>query len=318
MASKLTSDLNAIDSDNILQIVSILHYPKELLSYLVSHDTTLFANCVDSTLAEGTSFLPGVPRHHSLIFIVLSEYVDERSQLIINIAGDNTIHKADKTLFATSGFLEAGVARDGARRPRSTPEPFPVLERKRNVGHAIFNSKEVAVAPTSQRAARHRRSLAASYLLSCPLARGGTAIFFKNHVRCIRASASRPPAPVTLVYRFVLTYLVGLLSDTYIAHFNNAILTFNYSTEMVSTLVCVLPKDNFSEAVPVHHERFGIIANWNTMLSLHRVRPDGTCECRRRVTCAIDDAWRESSRHRMSQETVTGRFTSPSCPAGGG
>ncbi|GBP73767.1 hypothetical protein EVAR_42939_1 [Eumeta japonica] len=44
--------------------------------------------------------------------------------------------------------------------------------------------------------------------------------------------------------------------------------------------------------------------------SLHRVRPDGTCECRRRVTCAMDDVWRESSRHRMSQETVTGRFPS--------
>ncbi|GBP18497.1 hypothetical protein EVAR_12958_1 [Eumeta japonica] len=43
---------------------------------------------------------------------------------------------------------------------------------------------------------------------------------------------------------------------------------------------------------------------------LHRVRPDGTCECRRRVTCAMDDAWRKSSRHRMSQETVTGRFPS--------
>ncbi|GBP21273.1 hypothetical protein EVAR_11668_1 [Eumeta japonica] len=41
---------------------------------------------------------------------------------------------------------------------------------------------------------------------------------------------------------------------------------------------------------------------------LHRVRPDGTCECRRRVTCAMDDAWWKSSRHRMSQETVTGRF----------
>ncbi|GBP22400.1 hypothetical protein EVAR_11916_1 [Eumeta japonica] len=45
---------------------------------------------------------------------------------------------------------------------------------------------------------------------------------------------------------------------------------------------------------------------------LHRVRPDGTCECRRRVTCAMDDAWWKSSRHRMSQETVTGRF--PSLP----
>ncbi|GBP31634.1 hypothetical protein EVAR_84080_1 [Eumeta japonica] len=44
--------------------------------------------------------------------------------------------------------------------------------------------------------------------------------------------------------------------------------------------------------------------------SLHRVRPDGICECRRRVTCVMDDAWRESSRHRMSQETVTGRFPS--------
>ncbi|GBP40300.1 hypothetical protein EVAR_83990_1 [Eumeta japonica] len=38
--------------------------------------------------------------------------------------------------------------------------------------------------------------------------------------------------------------------------------------------------------------------------------PDGTCECRRRVTCAMDDAWWKSSRHRMSQETVTGRFPS--------
>ncbi|GBP00544.1 hypothetical protein EVAR_76852_1 [Eumeta japonica] len=43
---------------------------------------------------------------------------------------------------------------------------------------------------------------------------------------------------------------------------------------------------------------------------LHRVRPDGTCECRQRVTCAMDDAWCKSSRHRMSQETVTGRFPS--------
>ncbi|GBP68378.1 hypothetical protein EVAR_99054_1 [Eumeta japonica] len=41
------------------------------------------------------------------------------------------------------------------------------------------------------------------------------------------------------------------------------------------------------------------------------------CECRRRVTCAMDDAWWKSSRHRMSQETVTGRFPS-SCPTGGG
>ncbi|GBP78868.1 hypothetical protein EVAR_81130_1 [Eumeta japonica] len=46
------------------------------------------------------------------------------------------------------------------------------------------------------------------------------------------------------------------------------------------------------------------------VFSLHRVRPDGTCECRRRVTCAMDDAWWKSSRHRMSQETVTGRFPS--------
>ncbi|GBP90491.1 hypothetical protein EVAR_56728_1 [Eumeta japonica] len=43
---------------------------------------------------------------------------------------------------------------------------------------------------------------------------------------------------------------------------------------------------------------------------LHRVRPDGTCGCRQRVTCAMDDAWRESSWHRMSQETVTGWFPS--------
>ncbi|GBO98571.1 hypothetical protein EVAR_7599_1 [Eumeta japonica] len=33
---------------------------------------------------------------------------------------------------------------------------------------------------------------------------------------------------------------------------------------------------------------------------LHRVRPDGTCECRRRVTCAMDDAWWKSSRHRCA------------------
>ncbi|GBP40972.1 hypothetical protein EVAR_26053_1 [Eumeta japonica] len=46
------------------------------------------------------------------------------------------------------------------------------------------------------------------------------------------------------------------------------------------------------------------------LLKLHRVRPDDTCESRRRVTCAMDDAWRESSRHRMSQETVMGRFPS--------
>ncbi|GBP63583.1 hypothetical protein EVAR_97600_1 [Eumeta japonica] len=49
----------------------------------------------------------------------------------------------------------------------------------------------------------------------------------------------------------------------------------------------------------------------NSERELHRVRPDGTCECRRRVTCAMDDAWWKSSRHRMSQETVTGRL--PSC-----
>ncbi|GBP78512.1 hypothetical protein EVAR_60529_1 [Eumeta japonica] len=36
-----------------------------------------------------------------------------------------------------------------------------------------------------------------------------------------------------------------------------------------------------------------------------------TTHARRRVTCAMDDAWRESSRHRMSQETVTGRFLLP-------
>ncbi|GBP64412.1 hypothetical protein EVAR_19864_1 [Eumeta japonica] len=37
----------------------------------------------------------------------------------------------------------------------------------------------------------------------------------------------------------------------------------------------------------------------------------GRHECRRRVTCAMDDAWWKSSRHRMSQETVTGRFLLP-------
>ncbi|GBP59997.1 hypothetical protein EVAR_41279_1 [Eumeta japonica] len=52
------------------------------------------------------------------------------------------------------------------------------------------------------------------------------------------------------------------------------------------------------------------IINYTPFPQLHRVRPDGTCKCRRRVTCAMDDAWRKSSRHRMSQETVTGRFPS--------
>ncbi|GBP73704.1 hypothetical protein EVAR_51617_1 [Eumeta japonica] len=42
-------------------------------------------------------------------------------------------------------------------------------------------------------------------------------------------------------------------------------------------------------------------------LKLRRAQPD-TCECRRRVTCTMDDSWRLSSRHRMSPETVTGRF----------
>ncbi|GBP63596.1 hypothetical protein EVAR_97613_1 [Eumeta japonica] len=40
----------------------------------------------------------------------------------------------------------------------------------------------------------------------------------------------------------------------------------------------------------------------------------GRRECRRRVTCAMDDAWWKSSRHRMSQETVTGRFLPPARP----
>ncbi|GBP71612.1 hypothetical protein EVAR_10825_1 [Eumeta japonica] len=60
-----------------------------------------------------------------------------------------------------------------------------------------------------------------------------------------------------------------------------------------------------------------LLLQHDVALPLHRVRPDGTCECRQRVTCAMDDAWWKSSRHRMSQETVTGRFP-PSCPAGGG
>ncbi|GBP98044.1 hypothetical protein EVAR_98878_1 [Eumeta japonica] len=42
------------------------------------------------------------------------------------------------------------------------------------------------------------------------------------------------------------------------------------------------------------------------------VRPT-THECRRRVTCAMDDAWRKSRHRHMSQETVTGRFL-PSLP----
>ncbi|GBP70084.1 hypothetical protein EVAR_98915_1 [Eumeta japonica] len=62
--------------------------------------------------------------------------------------------------------------------------------------------------------------------------------------------------------------------------------------------------------VPVRVASVGLKLTKKILLKLHRVRPDGTCECRRRVTCAMDDAWRESSRHRMSQETVTGRFSS--------
>ncbi|GBP50615.1 hypothetical protein EVAR_28805_1 [Eumeta japonica] len=40
------------------------------------------------------------------------------------------------------------------------------------------------------------------------------------------------------------------------------------------------------------------------------LKPDGTCECRRRATCPMDDSWRLSSWHGMSLETVTGRFLS--------
>ncbi|GBP50224.1 hypothetical protein EVAR_88058_1 [Eumeta japonica] len=61
---------------------------------------------------------------------------------------------------------------------------------------------------------------------------------------------------------------------------------------------------------PVRVGSVGLKPTKKFLLKLHRVRPDGTCECRRRVTCAMDDAWRKSSRHRMSQETVTGRFPS--------
>ncbi|GBP76799.1 hypothetical protein EVAR_36647_1 [Eumeta japonica] len=62
--------------------------------------------------------------------------------------------------------------------------------------------------------------------------------------------------------------------------------------------------------VPVRVGSVGLKPTKKFLLKLQRVRPDGTCECRRCVTCAMNDAWTESSRHRMSQETVTGRFPS--------
>ncbi|GBP44903.1 hypothetical protein EVAR_24818_1 [Eumeta japonica] len=52
----------------------------------------------------------------------------------------------------------------------------------------------------------------------------------------------------------------------------------------------------------------GLKSTKKVPLKLRRARPDGMCECRRRVTCPMDDSWRLSSRHRMSLETVTGRF----------
>ncbi|GBP52480.1 hypothetical protein EVAR_32036_1 [Eumeta japonica] len=61
---------------------------------------------------------------------------------------------------------------------------------------------------------------------------------------------------------------------------------------------------------PVRVGSVGLKPTKKFLLKHHRVRPNGTCECRRRVTCAMDDVWRESSRHRMSHETVTGRFPS--------
>ncbi|GBP35473.1 hypothetical protein EVAR_19983_1 [Eumeta japonica] len=68
---------------------------------------------------------------------------------------------------------------------------------------------------------------------------------------------------------------------------------------------------------PVRVGSVGLKPTKKFLLKLHRVRPDGTCECRRRVTCAMDDAWWKSSRHRMSQKPS--RIGSlPSCPAGGG
>ncbi|GBP66487.1 hypothetical protein EVAR_85634_1 [Eumeta japonica] len=45
---------------------------------------------------------------------------------------------------------------------------------------------------------------------------------------------------------------------------------------------------------------------WDYEGELHRARPDGTCECRRRVTCPMDDSRGVSLRHRMSPETVIG------------
>ncbi|GBP34908.1 hypothetical protein EVAR_26498_1 [Eumeta japonica] len=59
---------------------------------------------------------------------------------------------------------------------------------------------------------------------------------------------------------------------------------------------------------PVRMGSVGLKPTKKVPLKLRRARPDGTCEGRRRGTCPMDDSWRLSSRHRMSPETVTGRF----------
>ncbi|GBP32095.1 hypothetical protein EVAR_80861_1 [Eumeta japonica] len=50
--------------------------------------------------------------------------------------------------------------------------------------------------------------------------------------------------------------------------------------------------------------------------TLHRARPDDTCECRRRLTCTVDDA--EGSRLGMGYRREPSRVGSRSYPAGSG
>ncbi|GBP21536.1 hypothetical protein EVAR_9719_1 [Eumeta japonica] len=66
---------------------------------------------------------------------------------------------------------------------------------------------------------------------------------------------------------------------------------------------------NFSKITTMLSVETSRMTSQTTLIASPR-RPDGTCKCRRRVTCAMDDAWRESSQHKMSQETVAGRFPS--------
>ncbi|GBP47020.1 hypothetical protein EVAR_32539_1 [Eumeta japonica] len=53
---------------------------------------------------------------------------------------------------------------------------------------------------------------------------------------------------------------------------------------------------------PVRVGSVGLKPTKKVPLKLHRARPDGTRECRRRVTCSMDDSRRVSSRHRRHRE----------------